>query len=305
MQWKLLVLGVNAAVPMKGRHPSAQLLDVGNELILIDCGEGTQLRMCECHVRRSRINHVFISHLHGDHIYGLPGLITSYNLGRREEPLFIYGPFGINDFIHKTLDATQISLHFDLHVLEHNSMATSTICTLPNLHVKTLPLIHRVPTTGYLFLEQTAKRSIDPQAVKENKVPHHFFPALQKGEDWTQGDGKVITNEILTRPGRRPLSYAYCSDTAYNRDLIPLIYKANLLYHESTFLQDLHEKAVDRGHSTAIDAASIAKEAEVASLLLGHFSSRYEDLNEFEREAKKVFQNTQIAMEGLTYNIAH
>ena len=303
--FELVFLGTSASAPSIQRGLSSQIVMHREHRFLVDCGEGTQLRMCESHIKRSRINHVFISHLHGDHIYGLPGLITSFNLGRRKKPLYIYGPFGIKNFIHNTLDATQISLHFDLQVIEHDTAASSTICKLPDLHVKTLPLIHRVPTTGYLFKEQTAKRSIDPVAVEKNRVPHHYFSALQKGEDWTKGDGQVIANEVLTRPGRMPLSYAYCSDTAYNRDLIPIIYKTDLLYHEATFLQDLFEQAAERGHSTAKEAATIAKDAEVTSLLLGHFSSRYEDLKEFEREAKTVFQNTQIAREGLTYNIAH
>ncbi len=305
MEWTLQVLGINSAVPMKGRHPSSQMLDTGRELFMIDCGECTQMQMRAYRVKGSRIGHIFISHLHGDHIFGLPGLITSFNLNRRTSPLNIYGPRGIKAFVESIVETTHLNLDFPLHIAEHPHDVSLEIWQSPSVVVHSIPLLHRVPTTGYRFTERTDRRSIDAEATRKHSVPYQAFAALKDGADWQQHDGLVIPNDVLTAEGRKPLKYAYCSDTAYDRSIIPLVEGANLLYHEATFLDDMREKAQARGHSTALQAAVIARDASVSKLLLGHFSSRYQDLKVFQEEAQMVFQNTQIAIEGQVYPIAH
>ncbi|MCB0684973.1 MAG: ribonuclease Z, partial [Saprospiraceae bacterium] len=271
MPWSLHILGTNAAVPMPDRHPSAQALDTPNEIFLIDCGEGTQERLSKYHIRRSRINHVFISHLHGDHIFGLPGLITSYNLFNRDEDLTLYGPQGLLRFIETILETTGILLSYTLKVLEHDTEEPYEILDTEDVCVYTLPLDHRVPTTGYLFREKVAKRRINGEAIEQFNVPYHAIPSLKNGKDWMKEDGVVIENELLTWPGRDPLSFAYCSDTRFYRRLIPMVRNVNLLYHETTFGSELSTEAHKRGHSTTEDAATIAAEAEVSQLLIGHF----------------------------------
>ena len=305
MAWSLHILGTNAAVPLLNRHPSAQALQTDDEIFLIDCGEATQTRLAEYRIRRSRIRHIFISHLHGDHIFGLPGLITSYNLFGRKDPLTIYGPPGLRHFIETINELTGIHLHFDLIIKEHQAEVGKMILETNHIKVYSLPLDHRVPTTGYLFRERVAKRRIDSSAVAKYEVPYHQMPLIKNGSDWQRSDGTVIPNELLTIPGRQPLSFAYCSDTRYAPHLVSHIMNIHLLYHEATFGQDLAEEAHKRGHSTSAEAAQIAKAANVSQLVIGHFSSRYKDLSKLLMEAQQHFANTIIAQEGLVISIDH
>ena len=300
MSWSLRILGTNAAVPASGRFPSAQVLETSKGLYLIDCGEGTQMRLSDCNIKRSRIQRVFITHLHGDHFFGLPGLITSYGLYGRKEPLIIHGPEGIEEILLKIIEVTNIHLSYDLIVKEHQALRSLTIVDDTKITVTTVPLRHRVPTTGYIFREKVAPRSINSDAVGRFGIPYDAYHDLQHGADWTSPDGRTVSNAELTYPGRDPDSYAYITDTAFFSEIVESLRGVKVLYHESTFLDDLREKAVKRGHSTAAQAAEIARRAGVNLLILGHFSSRYQDVSVFETEAMQQFDNVVAAKEGMS-----
>ncbi len=303
MSWSLHILGTNAAVPTLHRNPSAQALDTEHEIFLIDCGEATQNRLVEFRIRRSRIHHIFISHLHGDHIFGLPGLITSYNLFGRKEPLYLYGPIGLKGFIDTINETTGIHLNYPLHIKEHEDQISRKILETEHVHVYTIPLDHRIPTTGYLFREKVFKRKINLEMVKLLGVPYDQMKDIQRGKDWQRPDGRLIKNEEMTFPGRNPITFAYCSDTRYSPNIIPLVRNVNLLYHEATFASDLAREAHSRGHSTALEAARIAKAAKVDKLIIGHFSARYQDPAPLLKEAQAWFPDTGLAMEGMIVSI--
>lgn len=299
MSWSLRILGTNAAVPASGRFPSAQILDTTKGLYLIDCGEGTQMRLSDCNIKRSRIQRVFITHLHGDHFFGLPGLITSYGLYGRRDPLTIHGPVGIQEILFKIVEVTNIHLSYDLIVKEHDAGRSKTIVDDNKVIVTTVPLQHRVPTTGYVFREKVAPRSINGEAVGRLAIPYETYHDLQQGADWISPDGRTFSNAELTHPGREPDSYAYITDTAFSPKIIENLKDVKVLYHESTFLDNLREKASKRGHSTAAQAAEIASRSDVNLLILGHFSSRYQDVSVFETEALLHFDNVIAAREGM------
>jgi len=296
-------LGTNAAVPMPERAPSAQVLDTSDELFLIDCGEGTQTRLSQCRIRRSRINHIFISHLHGDHLFGLPGLITSFNLFRREDPLHIYGPPGLRHFIETVNEATGLYLQYDLAIHEHDTSEKLKILETDYAKVFTIPLDHRVPTAGFLFKEKAILRRINKEAIQEYNVPYSKMQSLQQGLDWHRDDGTKVPNVKLTLPGRDPLSFAYCSDTRFFPQIAPQIKNVNLLYHETTFANDLADEAHKRGHSTSVEAGTIAQMAHAKQLVIGHFSTRYKDLSILLEEARSRFSNTILAQEGMVIDI--
>lgn len=303
MAWSLYILGTNAAVPSLDRNPSAQALDTEHEVFLVDCGEATQTRLAEFRVRRSRIQHIFISHLHGDHIFGLPGLITSFNLFGREDPLFIYGPRGLKHYLDVVNETTGIHLNYHLQIKEHDDQISRKILETGQMQVYTIPLDHRTPTTGYLFREKVFKRKIDTEAIERLKVPYEHLRSIQNGKDWKSPDGQWVRNEEMTQPGREPISYAYCSDTRYHPKIVPLIRNTNVLYHEATFGSELSEEAHRRGHSTAREAALIAKAAGVDQLIIGHFSNRYSDTSILLKEAREHFANTVIARDGMVVPI--
>ena len=301
--WRLHILGTNSAVPQKDRSPSAQALDISTGLILVDCGEGTLSRILQFGLKPSKINHILISHLHGDHVFGLPGLITSYGLYRRSKPLVLYGPIGLRRFIMDILHNIDCRLQFELVIREHGDQQVQHILQNRWIEVETIPLQHRVPTTGYLIREKVAARRINPEAIAHYQVPYVELNAIKEGNDWTRADGQVIDNTLLTSAGRRPISYAYVSDTVYHPTIIPQIEGVDLLYHEATFLEQHAKEASERFHSTARQAALVASEAEVGQLVLGHFSSRYRDLNSFALEAKEIFERVIVAEEGMMIEI--
>ncbi len=300
MSWSLRILGTNAAVPASGRFPSAQVLDTSGSLFLIDCGEGTQMRLSDWNIRRSRIQRVFITHLHGDHFFGLPGLITSYGLYGRKDRLIIHGPEGIREILAKIVEVTNIYLSYDLIIEEHHAQGPLTIVDDEKLEVTTVPLLHRVPTTGYVFREKVLPRSINSEAVGRYGIPYDAYHDLQLGADWISPDGRTVSNVELTHPGREPDSYAYITDTAFFPEIIENLKGIRVLYHESTFLDDLRDKAGTRGHSTALQAAEIAVLSGVDLLILGHFSSRYQDVSVFEKEASTQFDKVIAAREGMS-----
>ncbi len=297
------ILGSNSALPAQGRHPSAQVLQVRNELFLVDCGEGTQLQMSTYNIRRSRISLIFISHLHGDHIYGLPGLITSFNHYGRTETLTLYGPIGIKKFIDCAVFITGNPLKFKLTIHEFDPDEPQDLISNKLLNVRTIPLQHRIPTAGFIFSIKEPRLKIKPGAFEKYSIPYEQRKSIQEGADYLDQNGKVLPNSIFTEGIKPPIKYAYFSDTAYVPALTKELNDVNLLYHEATFLSDLKEKAKETKHSTAEEAALIAKAAGVKKLIIGHFSSRYADLSLLLEEARNIFPNTSLAEEGKQFII--
>ncbi len=303
MAFEVTILGNSSASPTANRHPSGQYLSICDHHVLIDCGEGTQMQLQKYKIKKSKISQIFITHVHGDHILGLPGLLFSLNLMKHEHPIHVYGPkelFEILTVIFKHSD-TQFNYPLHYHELDPNSSAT----IFENIYykVKSFPLYHRIPTIGYLFEERSMLKKLNVEACQRLKIPFTHFNNIKMGKDYISPEGKVTKNELLTFPSTHPLSYAYCSDTIYDERLIVAIEGADYLYHEATFMHDKLERAIQTMHTTAKQAGIMAKKANVNKLIIGHFSSRYEDLQPLLEEAKTAFENTEIAEEGRTFVI--
>ena len=297
MRFELTPLGTGAALPARGRSPSAQVLNVNEDLYLIDCGEGTQERLRMAGFNFQRIQHVFISHLHGDHYLGFLGLISTMHLLGRERELHVHAPAELREITTIQLKASQTYLRFPLH---HHTLPATTGASIlrdDKVEVSALILRHRLPCTGFLFREAPAPRKLRPEHVAS--IPLHWRQRVKDGEDLILEDGRVLPNADLTFAPPVPRSYAYCSDTAYAPELVPFLSEVDLLYHESTFTEELRARAKETQHSTARDAATIARDAGVRKLLLGHFSSRYKDLSQLLREAQQVFPHTALSEEGV------
>ena len=295
---ELTILGCHAATPRKNAQTTAQLLEIKGQMILIDCGEGTQMQLRKLKIKFARIQHIFISHLHGDHCYGLVGLISTFRLLGREADLHIYGPKGIKEMITLQLKLADSWTNYPLHFHELDNTLPELILDHEKFTVTTLPLDHRIYTNGYLFREKVGSRKINASAVDEYGVAVADMENLKKGRDIQLADGSHIANEKLTFPPDPPRSYAYCSDTAYKPDLATMVHGVDCLYHESTFLDSHQDLAIKTKHSTAAEAGHIAAVAQVKQLILGHFSSRYSDLNEFITQAQNHFQNVHLAEDG-------
>lgn len=293
MSIKLTILGFNSAIPKKNSAPTAQLLEIANRYFLIDCGEGTQVQLRRAKIKFSKIKHIFISHLHGDHVFGLIGLISTLQLLGRETSLTVFGPVGIEDFIMNQIRHAQVRCGFDLNFVEVANKESKLVFEDDKIEVYNIPLDHRIPTNGWLFKEKPKLRNLNMKAIgRYPEIEICDYDNLKHGKDFQCEDGTVIPNKELTLNPDKPLSYAFCSDTRYKPDIVPLIKGVDLLYHESTFMSDLQEMAEYTGHSTAREAASIARDAGVGKLLLGHFSNRYKDLTPLHNEAKSVFENS-------------
>jgi ribonuclease Z len=292
---KLTIIGCNAATPTTTGNPTAQVLEVNNQMVLIDCGEGTQTALRKNKIRFSRINHIFISHLHGDHFYGLIGLISTFSLLKREKDLHIFGPKGLKEIILLQLKLSKSWTNFKLLFHELESKASETILTHEKFLVQSIPLKHRVYTNGFLFKEQPKERKLLIHKALEYNIDKVYFKGIKKGKDVVLEDGTIIPNRELTEDPPKVKSYAFCSDTMYTESIVPIIQGATALYHESTFLEQHSELAKLTKHTTAVEAAHIAKKANVGLLILGHFSTRYPDYNMFKNEAISVFENTEIA----------
>jgi ribonuclease Z len=295
------ILGNNSALPAFDRHPSAQVITMDEHLFLIDCGEGTQSQMTKYKIRRSKINHIFISHLHGDHYFGLIGLITSMSLLGRANELHLYAPPQLKELLDLQLKFadTQLSFPFHFHCLNESGI----IMKDNKVEVSCFKVYHRIECWGFCFRQIKPLRKINPEKAKIYGVPSSFFDRLKWGEDYTTKDGTIIKNELVTDELPKGKSYAYSADTIYDERIIESVRGVDVLYHEATYLKDLEERATKRFHSTAEQAATIAKKASVKRLLLGHFSSKYETLEGFQQEAREVFPNSDLALEGVTYRI--
>lgn len=300
---KLTVLGCYAATPRTFTNPTAQLLEVKNRYFLIDCGEGTQVQLRKNKVKFTKISHIFISHLHGDHFYGLIGLISSFSLLSRVSDLHIYGPKGLKEIIQLQLKLSHSWTNYEIHFHELDAKESELIFEDEKVTVHTIPLKHRVYTNGFLFREKEGDRKLNIDVIKELSIDVCYYKKIKKGGNITLENGQVINNEQLTFPGDPSKSYAFCSDTAYCEAIIPIISEVDLLYHEATFLESESQLAQKTMHSTAIQAATIASKANVKSLLLGHYSTRYESISSFKEEALTVFSNVQLADDGKSFEI--
>lgn len=295
---KLNILGCYAATPKAMTHPTAQVLEIKNKLFLIDCGEGTQVEMRRNKIRFPRIERIFISHLHGDHFFGLPGLVASFRLLGREKELHIYGPKGIGEAITLLLKLGNSWTNYPLIFHELNSREPELIFEDGQVEVTTIPLKHRIYTNGFLFREKPGPRKLNLKAARKYGVDKAFYNKIKQGAGLTLEDGRVIDNSELTFDPPPPMSYAYCSDTAYNPAMIPQIRKVDVLYHEATFLESESGISASTGHSTAREAAAIARKAEVGHLVLGHYSTRYKSTELFREEAATIFPKVILAREG-------
>jgi ribonuclease Z len=300
---KLTVLGCYAATPRTFTNPTAQLLEIKNRYFLIDCGEGTQVQLRKNKVKFTKISHIFISHLHGDHFYGLIGLISSFSLLSRVADLHIYGPKGLKEIIELQLKLSHSWTNYTIHFHELHSKESELIFEDEKVMIQTIPLKHRVYTNGFLFKEKEGDRKLNIDAIEELAIDVCYYKKIKKGGNITLENGQVINNEQLTFPGESAKSYAFCSDTAYCEAIIPIIKEVDLLYHEATFLESESQLATKTMHSTAIQAATIASKANVKSLLLGHYSTRYESIASFKEEALTFFSNVQLAADGTTFEI--
>ena len=300
---KLNILGCYSATPRTFTNPTSQVLEIKNHLFLIDCGEGTQVQLRKNKIKFSRIKHIFISHLHGDHYFGLVGLISTFRLLKREADLHVYGPKGLKDVITLQMKLSDSWTNYNLyfHVLE--SKDSELIFEDDKVEVYTVPLIHRVYTNGFLFKEKEGERKLDLNAVLNSNIDKSYFRKLKQGADVTNEDGKLIKNNTVTLPPPKSKSYAFCSDTAYNEAIVPIIKEADVLYHESTFLEKNANLCEPTKHSSAKQAASIAKLANVGKLILGHYSTRYDDLSLFKTEAETIFSNVELAEDGKVFEI--
>lgn len=299
---RVTILGNNSALPAFGRHPSAQTVTVYGQVLLLDCGEGTQLQMQRYGVKWKNVNHIFISHLHGDHYFGLPGLINSMSLLGRTAPLHLYAPGALRPIIDAILAVANTTLCYDLHFHPHPQEG-GMIADTDLFSVTSFPLQHGIECHGFLVTTKTRGRRILPEKCKEYGIDPEYFEQLKQGEDHVGAGGAVIKNEWVTADGPAPKRYAYCSDTVYTESYLPIIEGADALYHEATYLHQDEARATARNHSTATQAATLARKANVRSLLLGHFSSKYKELEPFREEAESIFPGVIVGVEGMAYDL--
>jgi len=302
-KFEINILGCGSALPTSRHLPSCQVLNFRDKLFVIDCGEGTQLQIRRQKLKFSRIGHIFISHLHGDHCFGLPGLVSTLGLLGRTADLYIHGPEDIAKAMQPTFDFFCQHLPFKLIFLPFCTNKSTLIYEDHSLEIYTIPLSHRIPCCGFLFKEKPSSRHILREWIDYYEIPVSWMNRLKNGEDYTSDDGTTISNDKLTSPSDPPRSYAYCSDTSYNPAIIDIINDVDLLYHESTFAEADKTRAKETFHSTAADAANIAQSAKVKKLILGHFSARYNDEKQILKEAKEIYPNTYISKEGMIINI--
>ena len=299
---KLTVLGCYAATPRSLNNPTSQVLEIKNQLFLIDCGEGTQVQLRKSKIKFSRIDHILISHLHGDHFFGLPGLISTFRLLGRTNELHIYGPKGIKEAITLFLKLGDSWTNYPLIFHELTSMEPEKIYGDDKVSITTIPLDHRIYTNGFLFREQWGERKLNVRAVAKYKIDKCYFQNIKNGKDIVLDNNRVVPNAELSFDPPAPKSYAFCSDTAFSTKIIPWIRNVDVLYHEATFLDTEKKLAPKTKHSTAKEAATIARDADVGLLILGHFSTRYRSLDLFKEEAMTIFPKVELADDGKEFD---
>jgi ribonuclease Z len=298
---KLTILGCYAATPRTLTNPTSQVLEIKNHIFLIDCGEATQVQLRKNKIKFSKIEHIFISHLHGDHMYGLIGLVSTFMLLNRTSDLHIYGPKGIKEIITLQLRLSNSWTSYGLFFHELESAESEVVFEDDKVLVKTIPLRHRIYTNGYLFEEKIGEKKLNADAMKQYQIPVYLFQNIKNGKDVTLEDGTFIENDKLAFEPVPPKSYAFCSDTVYTESIIPQIKGVDALYHESTFLESETALAEKTMHTTAKQAATIALAANVKQLILGHYSTRYESIKLFREEAQAIFANVLLADDGESF----
>ncbi|MBK7288852.1 MAG: ribonuclease Z [Chitinophagaceae bacterium] len=295
------ILGNNSAVPAFNRHPTSQVVTLDGNNYLVDCGEGTQIQLINYKIRRSKISHIFISHLHGDHYFGLIGLLNSFGLLSHQQELHVFGPSPLKEIIELQLKVADTKLCYDLHI--HHITEAATLVDNEKLRVKCFRTNHRIECYGFSFEQKKQPRKLNLEKAKEFEIPSNFYDRLKNGEDYTTNDGSLIKNESVTEIADSGKKYVFCADTKYDESLLPHIQDADMIYHETTYLDNLRERAIERFHSTTKQAAALALKGGVKKLLIGHFSSKYDTLEEFEAEAREVFPNTELALEGVCFEV--
>ena len=303
MPFELTILGSNSALPSSERLSTAQVLNVLGRFFLIDCAEGTQIQLRKFKIKFGKINHIFISHLHGDHYFGLMGLLSTFNLLERTNPLNIYGTATLMDIINFQLECMEQTLEYDIIFKNLKYRNVNLLYEDDKITVKSFPLKHRIPTCGFLFQEKQKLRGIKKEMIEKLQIPIHKMQEIKEGEDFITENGQRYKNTEITNPPLKSRSYAFVSDTKYTERIIPVISEVDLLYHEATFRNDYAKVAKQRWHATNIEAANIAEKAKVKKLILGHFSARYKNLNELLDEAKTIFKNTELADDGKVFSI--
>lgn len=303
MKFEVTILGSSSATPIFNRNPTSQVLNINERLYLIDCGEGTQQQMLRFDIKAGRIDHILISHLHGDHYLGLVGLLSSMHLNGRKKALKLVCPEPLKEIIDLQLKYSDTELQFPIEYIFTNAQQIEVLISNNDVVVETIPLDHRIACTGFLFKEKKRLRKLIKEKIESLDISVAYYSILKKGGDYTDEKGKVYKNEDLTIDSAEPKSYAYCSDTMYNENYFAQIANATLLYHESTFLNDMLDRAVITHHTTALQAGEIALKTNAKKLLIGHFSARYKTLNELLDEAKINFPSTELAIEGKTFFI--
>jgi len=300
----LTILGSSSALPTSERYPSAHVLNVHERLFLIDCGEGTQMQLRKCRIKFGKINHIFITHLHGDHVFGLYGLLSTFNLMGRQNPLQLYAPENYRELLLSHLRDFDINLNFEIEFKPLDKRDPVLILDEKYITVTAIPMQHRIDAFGFIFREKQADRKILKESIEKYKIPVAQIPLIKKGADLITKEGKFIPNDEITIPSPAPLSYAYCSDTMYFSRLASFLKGVDVLYHEATFGKDLEELAEQTGHSTTCDAANVAAEAGVKTLIIGHFSARYKSITPLVEEAREIFRDTIPAVDGQTLDIS-
>jgi ribonuclease Z len=301
MRFEVTILGSSSATPIYNRNPSAQALNINEHLYLIDCGEGTQQQMLRFDVKASRIDHIFISHLHGDHYLGLVGLLSSMHLNGRVKPLKLFGPPELKEIIDLQLKYSETELQYPLDFMVTHTDKAEVILDNQDITVETIPLEHRIACTGFLFRQKKRLRKLMKEKIERLNIPVEFYSAIKKGEDYLSADGKLYKNADITISPEEPKTYVYCSDTLYSESYFAQINNADLLYHESTFLNNMLERAQSTYHTTALQAGEVALKTNAKKLLIGHFSARYKTLNDLLDEARSIFPETELAIEGKTF----
>lgn len=302
-EFSVQILGSNSALPFNNRFPSAQYLKYGKHSFLVDAGEGCQFRLQEYKLSAYALDAVFITHLHGDHIFGLPGILTSLSLNRRSRKLDVFSPPGLKSIIHTIVEVSGSKLSFPIDFHEVDCTQYRLVYSLPYFDVFSVPLDHRVPTSGYLFREKVIEYNIDKERLQQSDIPVSALPKLKKGQDVKLKDGRILKYKDFTLPKKPARAYAYLTDTRYVPHQADKVSGVDLLYHDSTFIHAAEEKAEKTGHSTAFQAAKFAFNAKAGKLLLGHFSSRYQDLDPLLEEARAVFPATELAVDGTVWQV--
>ncbi len=303
MKFEVTILGSSSATPIFNRNPTAQVLNINERLYLVDCGEGTQQQMLRSEIKSSRIDHIFISHLHGDHYLGLIGLVSSLHLNGRVKPLKLYGPAPLMEIMELQFKYSDTKLNYPIEFRATDPSKAEVILDNHDITVETIPLDHRIATTGFLFKQKKRLRKVIKEKVEALRIPVEHYPALKRGEHFKTPDGKLHHNHELTIDSERPKCYAFCSDTIYNEQYFKQIEDVDLLYHEATFLHNMLDRANKTFHTTAWQAGQVALQVRAKALLIGHFSARYKNLNELLDEARNVFPNTELAIEGSTFEV--